>query len=117
MSVKEMFGNVSAPESFHADELLNSETSVALEERRTDIQLKLEEIDDRKQDRDQRKTFSYMIFVFMCVYVVAVFVILFMCGFGKMALSDSVLITLLTTALANVIGVFTFVAKYLFHNK
>lgn len=76
-----------------------------------------EDIKDLQQDRDQRKTFSYMIFVFMCVYVVAVFVILFLCGFGKMTLSDSVLITLLTTALANVIGVFTFVAKYLFHNK
>lgn len=112
-----MFGNVSAPESFHADELLNSETSVALEERRTDIQLKLEEIDDRKQDRDQRKKFSGHIFKFMCVYMAVAIIIVFLCGLQVMVLEPSVLITLLSTALANVIGVFTFVAKYLFHNK
>lgn len=117
MSVKEMFGKVSAPESLQADERLNSETSVMLEDRRADIQLKQEEIDDRKQDRNQRKKFSGHIFKFMCVYMAVALIIVFLCGLQVMVLDSSVLITLLSTTLANVIGVFTFVAKYLFHNK
>jgi hypothetical protein len=44
-------------------------------------------------------------------------VIVFLSGLGVMSLSDNVLITLLTTTLADVIGVFIFVAKYLFHSK
>ena len=47
----------------------------------------------------------------MHIYVV------FLDGYGIIFLSDKVLITLLTTSLANVIGIFNFVAKYLFHPK
>jgi hypothetical protein len=39
------------------------------------------------------------------------------CGLGWMVLSDKVIITLLTSTLADVIGIFSFVAKYLYHNK
>lgn len=74
-----------------------------------------EEIEDLKQDRKQRKIFSYCIFGFMCLYMAASLVIVFLCGLGVMTLDPSILITLLTTTLANVIGVFNFVAKYLFH--
>lgn len=74
-----------------------------------------EEIEDSRQDRSQRKIFSYCIFGFMCLYMGVALSIVFMCGLGSMALSDATLITLLTTTLANVIGVFNFVAKYLFH--
>lgn len=76
-----------------------------------------EEIEDLKQDRSQRKIFSYCIFGFMCAYMAASIVIIFLCGFEVMHLDNSILVTLLTTTLANVIGVFNFVAKYLFHNK
>lgn len=74
-----------------------------------------EEIEDAKQDRAQRKIFSFYIFGFMCAYMAAAMAVVFLCGLGVMSLSDPVLITLLTTTLANVIGVFAFVAKYLFH--
>lgn len=47
----------------------------------------------------------------------AALAIVFLCGLGVLHLKESVLITLLTTTLANVIGVFNLVAKYLFHNK
>lgn len=53
----------------------------------------------------------------MCVYMAAALAIVFLCGLGVLHLKESVLITLLTTTLANVIGVFNLVAKYLFHNK
>ena len=43
--------------------------------------------------------------------------IVFCCGFGWMVLSDMVLVTLLTTTLADVISIFGFVAKYLYYNR
>lgn len=88
---------------------------VALQFQRKKIERLNEEIEDLKQDRKQRKIFSYCIFGFMCMYMAASIVIVFLCGLGIMNLDVSVLITLLTTTLANVIGVFNFVAKYLFH--
>lgn len=75
------------------------------------------EIKDIEQDRPERKRFSNYIFVFMCAYVLAAIVMVILSGCGVLTLSDTVLVTLLTTALADVIGVFTFVAKYLFHRR
>lgn len=76
-----------------------------------------EENEGLKQDREQRKIFSYVIFAFMCLYMASAMLIVFLCGNFDLSLSDGVLITLLTTTLANVIGVFNFVAKYLFNPK
>lgn len=81
---------------------------------RAKIDRQKEEIEGLRQDRKQRKTFSYYIFGFMCAYMAAVVVIIFFNGFNLTHLSDRVLITLLTTSLVNVIGIFNFVAKYLF---
>lgn len=92
-------------------------SEVAIDFQRKKIEKLHEEIQDIKQDREQRKKFSSHIFIFMCAYMAISLVIVFLCGLGVMTLDVSVLITLLTTTLANVIGVFTFVAKYLFHNK
>lgn len=75
------------------------------------------EIKDIEQDRKERKRFSYLIFGFMVLYVSATITIVFLCGRGALTLTDTILVTLLTTALADVIGVFTFVAKYLFHRS
>lgn len=101
---------------------VNEDTAVNLEDSALDRAMRQkgiekidQEIEDRKQDRDQRKKFSKYIFIFMCFYMFISLVIVFFCGFSLMTLSDAVLITLLTTTLANVIGVFNFVAKYLFH--
>lgn len=91
------------------------EIAIALQQKK--IERLNEEIEDLKQDRSQRKIFSYCIFGFMCLYMAASIVVVFMCGLGSMHLDNSILVTLLTTTLANVIGVFNFVAKYLFHNK
>lgn len=74
-----------------------------------------EELVGLKQDREQRKIFSYSLFGFMCLYMAASLAITILSGCFALHLSDTVLITLLTTTLADVIGVFAFVAKYLFH--
>lgn len=92
-------------------------SEVAIDFQRKKIERLHEEIQDIKQDREQRKVFSSRIFIFMCAYMAVAIIIVFCCGLKTMYLPESVLITLLTTTLANVIGIFTFVAKYLFHNK
>ena len=97
---------------------IDSDTpDVQIEYQRTAIEKLREEVQGLKQDREQRKVFSYSIFAFMCIYMAIAMLIVFLCGLGVMLLSDGVLITLLTTTLADVIGVFIFVAKYLFHSK
>lgn len=95
----------------------NDESAVVLELQRKKIARLDEEIKDLQQDRDQRRFLSYALFGFMCVYMLLVIIIVFCCGRGFMYLSDKVQITLLTTTLADVIGIFSFVAKYLYHNK
>lgn len=84
---------------------------------RAQIDRQREEIEGLKQDREQRKIFSYVIFGFMCIYMLISLALVFLDGYGIIFLSDKVLITILTTSLANVIGIFNFVAKYLFHPK
>lgn len=76
-----------------------------------------EGIQDLKQDREQRKILSYALFSFMCIYMCIALCAVYLCGFGCMHLSDKVLITLMTTTLADIIGIFSFVAKYLYHHK
>lgn len=71
------------------------------------------------QDRDQRKDFAERVYYFACVYMVFVFLILFLSGStgAHFKLNDSVLVTLLRTTTANVIGVFAIVVTYLFSRK
>lgn len=90
---------------------------IALTQQRVDIEKLKEELESLKQDRQQRKILSIALFIFMCVYMAVALLIVFLCGLFVMYLSDTVLVTLLTTTLADVIGIFGFVAKYLYHNK
>lgn len=83
--------------------------------KKKEVESRQEALNDMRQDREQRKSFSSRIFVFMCLYMLVSIVIVFFCGFHIMELSEAIIIALLTTTLANVIGVFNFVAKYLFH--
>jgi hypothetical protein len=77
----------------------------------------LEEYYSKKQDREQRKQFSFWIFVFVCVYMVLALIILILSGCEVLEFSNGVIVALLTTTTANVIGLFAVVAKYLFHPK
>lgn len=77
----------------------------------------LEEYYSKKQDREQRKMFSFRIFVFVCAYMTLALVILILSGLDILVLSNGVIAALLTTTTANVIGLFAVVAKYLFHPK
>jgi hypothetical protein len=99
------------------EESLKREGKVLLDIQQKKIQKLDEEIKDLQQDRKQRQILSYSLFGFMCIYMAAVLVVIFFCGFELMHLSDTILGFLLTTTLADVIGIFGFVAKYLYHNK
>ena len=70
------------------------------------------------QDRKQRKKFAEKIFTFVTYYMFAVFFILILCGSpSSFHLSDTVLVTLLGTTTANVIGILIIVVTYLFSKK
>lgn len=99
--------------------LLNKDnvTGEAVAYQRANIDKMREELEGLKQDREQRKSFSKMLFFFTCAYMAITLLVIFLCGFSVMHLSDTILVTLLTTTLAEVIGMFNFVARYLFHHK
>ena len=84
-----------------------------------DIELKnlQEDLNGKKQDREQRGKFAGRIFNLMCCYLGAVMIIVILKGAKVLALSDSVVNVLLTTTAANIIGIFMIVAKYLFYRQ
>ncbi len=92
-------------------------TDIEKENSLVDLNLRREELEGKKQDRIQRKGYADKIFILLCLYLSAVMVLLYFNGFGLTNLEASVLIALVTTSAANVIGIFILVAKYLFHTK
>lgn len=90
----------------------DSAQKIAIEDRREDLE-------NKKQNRNQRKSYGNKLFVFLCVYMGLVFLVLLLCGFSLFGftLSDTVLIALITTTTANVVGIFAFVVHYLFPTK
>lgn len=81
--------------------------------------IKREQLRSISQDIDERKLYARYIYWFLCVYMALVFLVLFFCGFSLFGftLSDTVLVALITTTTANVIGIFAFVVRYLFYSK
>lgn len=70
------------------------------------------------QDRLQRKEFADKIFDFVRNYMLFVCIVLFLKGItSQFYLSDSVIITLLGTTTANVIGILIIVVTYLFSRE
>ena len=80
---------------------------------------KEEELRGIRQDRGERKKFANRIFVMLALFLCAVLLIVFLCAAKcvKFKLTDAVLITLLSTASANVISIFVFVMRYLFNTN
>ena len=79
-------------------------------------EIRNEELENRRQDRAQRKVYADNLFTFLCFYMILVFFILYKSGslYNSFELSDSVIIALITTTTANIIGIFAFVVRYLF---
>ena len=81
-----------------------------------------EETEGIKQDREERKVYAGKTFNLLCVYMVCVGILLLISGYSepenaKFHLSDPVLIAILGTTTTNVLGIFYFVANYLFPKR
>jgi protein-S-isoprenylcysteine O-methyltransferase Ste14 len=80
--------------------------------------LHAETVADRKSARTQRETYARRIFTLVCAWIVLIFALLLFQGFGEVIhykpLSDTVLITLISSTTVNVIGTLIIVLKYIF---
>lgn len=73
-----------------------------------------EQLEGRRQDREERKKFGTYVFWLIVGYLIAVFILLVLAGFGTLSISEGVQIALLGTFSANVLGLFWMVMNYLF---
>lgn len=73
------------------------------------------EVDKIKDDNRGRRNFSRSIFIAVLIWMFLVLITVVYNGLGQLKLSDNVVITLLTTATANVIALLLIVANYLFN--
>jgi hypothetical protein len=90
-----------------------------LRSKRLEYSLKEEELKGQQQDRDERKDYATKVYVLLVIFLLIVFAIVVLVGIISFPfhLSDNVLITILTTASANLIGIFAIVIRYLFKDK
>lgn len=86
-----------------------------LEKQALELQLLKAQIQKFEDDNESRREFSRNIFTVTVIWMFLVLVIVIQSASGKWRLSDSVLITLISTTTANVIGIFIIVANYLFN--
>ena len=84
----------------------------------------------RRQDRKERKKYARHVFALVCVWLIAVLSMVFLQGIGgntvlllefvrigPFNLSDSVLITLVSSTTASIVAIFVIVARYLFPRR
>ena len=85
----------------------------------TENDIRKEELKGKIQDREQRKEFGIKIYHFLCFYLSSVLflIILSATPLIKFELTEAIIITLLTTTTANIIGIFILVVKYLFATR
>lgn len=95
---------------FHSDKTEYDQKAAGyLEEEKKRLKLK-----EKADVLQQRKSFSGRIFALVLFYVLAVLAIIVLCGFDVLSISDAVLIALLSTTTANVVGLLVIVMKYFF---
>ena len=70
--------------------------------------------DIKEQDKDERRLYAYRVFTLICIWLACVILILVGQGSGNLHYSDTIIVTLLTTSTANIIGLFAIVNGYLF---
>lgn len=94
---------------------LQDERIHELEKQALELQLLKAQIRKFEDDNTGRREFSRSIFTVTVIWMFLVLMIIVQSASGRWHLSDSVLIALITTTTANVIGVFIIVANYLFN--
>ncbi len=101
------------------DELLeeSEKSSFKSLELDTNIALTAQEVSDRIQDREERKKYASKTFIFLSSFTSAILIIITIAGFSTATgfkLDDTVLIALITSSLASIVGIFILVMRYLF---
>jgi hypothetical protein len=84
------------------------------EMRAEDIRSQRLQNDIIEQDKNERKDYATVLFTVTIMWLFLVLGIFISVGKGMLVYSDSVIITLLTTTTANVLGLVAIVANYLF---
>lgn len=104
-------------EILKTQENLNKELNV---QKQVNIRTYLEN-KDYEQDIELRKKYARKIFKFICWWCTFVVIVIFLQGstysLDKMEWNNNVIITLLTTTFAQVLGLMVIVLKYLFQHK
>lgn len=97
----------------------SSKTAYVDAERELELERKKQEATFALDNHKARIRYSRYIFVLVCIWLTAVLVVCIAQGIPRIGfhLSDSILITLLGTTTANVIGVLIIVLRYLFPQK
>ena len=92
--------------------------------REVERQIRLEELKTLQeqnrtlaQNNEERKTYAKYIFGLTSVWALLIFVILFLVGVKRIYISDTVIVTLITSTTINFFGFFVLVIKYLFNTK
>ncbi len=73
------------------------------------------DLTSRSNNINARKTFAWAIFTMVSVWLAAVLTVTILSGAKMLVLDKTVLIALIISGSANVISLFSLVAKYLFH--
>ncbi len=81
------------------------------------IREKDEELKQAHDIHDLRKTYLRASFWFVGLFAFTAMVVLVLCGCSVLELNTTVLVTLLTTTMANVIGILAIAFKWLFPKK
>lgn len=116
-SIDSSLNNTNEEEILKTQENLNKELNA---QKQVNIRTYLEN-KDYEQDIELRKKYASKIFKFICWWCIFVVVIIFLQGStyspDKMEWNNNVIITLLTTTFAQVLGLMIIVLKYLFQHK
>jgi len=103
------------------DELLQAlnkiPDNIDYEYKKTKLDLLKAQLKGSEQDIGERKSYAQKIFVFLSVFTGIMLLIVILCGLKVLDLDELIVITLISTTSANVIGIFIYVAKYLFKSK
>ncbi len=86
-------------------ELILSSEDIDRKLKSISLDIRKEELESAKQDREERKKFADKIFVLLLSFLSASLLIVFLSGIKCLILSDTILVTLLTTTTVNVIGI------------
>lgn len=73
------------------------------------------EIDNYKQNTQERKKYADLIWQFTCFWCVYIGAMLFLCGIKKVILSDLVITALIGSTTVTLTGFFLLVTQYLFN--